>query len=133
MIAYPQNFSLQEGCFALAGIFSMLLNLKSLKFYDLIASKPPLQKWRCRRAAGGVLRQQTFFQCFKLCLKLSYHKRFNRSTQAGAGVSIFFKLTALLKCSKICVSSSKVITILFIKCLPKYIDKRIQLIYSIDI
>jgi hypothetical protein len=30
------------------------------------------KKWRCRRAAGGVLRRQTFFQCFKLCLKL-YH------------------------------------------------------------
>ena len=38
------------------------------------AKHPICKKWRCRRAAGGVLRRQTFFQCFKLCLKLSYHK-----------------------------------------------------------
>ena len=25
----------------------------------------PSEKWRCRSAAGGVLRRQAFFQCFK--------------------------------------------------------------------
>lgn len=41
------------------------------------------------------------------------HKIFNRSTQAGAGVSIFFKFFALLKRVESCTDSNKIITILF--------------------
>lgn len=52
-------------------------------------------------------------QGFPPISRLSYHKIFNRSTQVGAGVSIFFKFFALLKRVESCIDSNKIITILF--------------------
>ena len=54
--------------FAPTGIFPMLQTLFEAFILFLY------EKWRCRTAAGGVSRRQAFFQCFKLCLKLFYHK-----------------------------------------------------------
>jgi len=53
--------------FAPTGIFPMLQTLFEAFILFLY------EKWRCRTAAGGVSRRQAFFQCFKLCLKLSYY------------------------------------------------------------
>ncbi|MBS6701634.1 MAG: hypothetical protein KH284_08525 [Clostridiales bacterium] len=50
--------------------FPMLQTL----FEAIYAEGFHMQKWRCRSAAGGGLHRQAFFQCFKLCLKLLYHK-----------------------------------------------------------
>ena len=58
--------------FAPTTIFPMLQTLFEAIFHTRKANL--CEKWRCRFAAGGVSRRQAFFQCFKLCLKLFYHK-----------------------------------------------------------
>jgi len=69
-------------------------------------AKTLYEKWRCRIAAGGVSRRQTFFQCFKLCLKLSYHTRKAnlcekwRCRFAAGGVS---RRQAFFQCFKLCL------------------------------
>jgi len=91
-------------CFAPIGIFSMLQTL----FEAVIPIRRTCrcEKWRCRRAAGGVSRRQTFFQCFKLCLKLFYHARKAgpckkwRCRRAAGGVS---RRQTFFQCFKLCL------------------------------
>ena len=89
--------------FTPTGIFPMLQTL-----FEAITpcAKTLYEKWRCRIAAGGVSRRQTFFQCFKLCLKLSYHTRKAnlcekwRCRFAAGGVS---RRQAFFQCFKLCL------------------------------
>ena len=89
--------------FAPPTIFPMLQTL-----FEAITpcAKTLYEKWRCRIAAGGVSRRQTFFQCFKLCLKLSYHTRKAnlcekwRCRFAAGGVS---RRQAFFQCFKLCL------------------------------
>ena len=111
IIPYTQGQSLRKMAlplcgrrrFAPTGIFPMLQTL-----FEAITpcAKTLYEKWRCRIAAGGVSRRQTFFQCFKLCLKLSYHTRKAnlcekwRCRFAAGGVS---RRQAFFQCFKLCL------------------------------